>query len=320
MDRKYVEMVLSEYRLGEENVCSIFKQKSFSKTLDLIYSLPDADFNIVFSQAKKFNRRPVLQDPWLNKNGLHVFRVVLSEAIYERESKEYYINPYIVEFCENGIVRIPNIFNSKELKRISKSFYSLIGIQEPGRFNNWKNSYLKLSRADAVLYSVFENPYLSTLFEMANAREDYIYHDKRAERLIHRNKDIQKQVHQDTFHPTMKFWLYMSDITKEQGPTMYVKGSNKNTLERLEWEHRLAADAHESGNKGIREGSFRISEREIKGLGYEAGLIQEPVDGNTLVIVNTRGFHARGEAEEGQVRDSITGIFRMNPFWGGENV
>jgi len=315
MRREYIERVLSEYEYDEEEVCSVFGEKDFSGILDIIYSLPEAERSVIFSKEKKFRRFPVLKDEELNRKGLYIFRVVLAEAIYDREMTYNLHNDYIRSFYEDGMVIIPDFIKGKELKRIRKKFYRLIAEQPRDRFDNWKHSYLRLNKHHEELFSFFNNPELIDLVRMANGRDDFVFHDKRVERLVHRDNDIQKQIHEDTFHPTIKFWFYLAPMTLEQGPTRYVKGSHRSIPGRLAWSQKLIIDAYKSSNKGTREGSFRASAKEIKAMGYRNSITAEAIDGNSLVIVNTRGFHARGIAKDGTVRDAMTGLFRMNPFW-----
>jgi hypothetical protein len=54
--------------------------------------------------------------------------------------------------------------------------------------------------------------------------------------------DPQTQLHADTFHATVKAWLFLTDVAEDEGPFVYVPGSHRMTPERLAWErecHRL---------------------------------------------------------------------------------
>src|SRR5260370_14830925 len=64
--------------------------------------------------------------------------------------------------------------------------------------------------------------------------------------------DPQTDLHTDTFHPTVKAWLFLTDVEPDAMPFVYVPGSHRLTPERLEWErhmsiaasHRLASGQH----------------------------------------------------------------------------
>ena len=48
--------------------------------------------------------------------------------------------------------------------------------------------------------------------------------------------DPQLELHADTFHPSLKAWLFLTDVADDQGPLTYVAGSHRLTPERLAWE------------------------------------------------------------------------------------
>src|SRR5437667_7973325 len=105
--------------------------------------------------------------------------------------------------------------------------------------------------------------------------------------------DPQTALHADTFHPTVKAWLFLTDVAEDAGPFTYVPGSHRLTAERLAWERRTSLSARHSPNAEIRQGSFRIEPAELASLG-----LPQPrafaVPANTLVVADTFGFHARG--------------------------
>src|SRR5207248_11302278 len=55
--------------------------------------------------------------------------------------------------------------------------------------------------------------------------------------------DPQRDLHTDTFHPTVKAWLFLTDVTPEAMPFVYVPGSHRLTPQRLEWERRMSIRA-----------------------------------------------------------------------------
>lgn len=128
-----------------------------------------------------------------------------------------------------------------------------------------------------------------------------------------RNHDPQRDLHRDTFFSSMKFWLFLRPVRPDDGPFVYVPGSHLLTTERLAWEQseaeRIVADPG-TLNAG---GSFRIGTERLADLD-----LPEPVacvcEANTLVIANTMGFHARGQAEPGTERLALYGWRRPFPF------
>src|SRR5439155_10478435 len=120
-------------------------------------------------------------------------------------------------------------------------------------------------------------------------------------------------LHADTFHPTVKAWLFLTDVVEDAGPFTYVPGSHRLTAERLAWERRTSLTARQSANAEIRQGSFRIDPAELPSLG-----LPQPrafaVPANTLVVADTFGFHARGPGVRPSLRVEIWAYGRRSPF------
>jgi hypothetical protein len=134
--------------------------------------------------------------------------------------------------------------------------------------------------------------------------------------LTHRHDappDPQVNLHADTFHPSMKAWLFLDDVDVATGPFTYVKGSHRLTAERLDWEHRRSLTVRDESCRLSARGSLRIEADELPGLG-----LPEPtafaVPANTLVIADTFGFHARGESAQRSTRIELWAYGRRNPF------
>jgi hypothetical protein len=125
--------------------------------------------------------------------------------------------------------------------------------------------------------------------------------------------DPQTLLHADTFHPTVKAWLFLTDVAEDAGPFTYVPGSHRLTAERLAWERRMSLAARHSPNTEVREGSFRIDPGELPALG-----LPQPrsfaVPRNTLVVADTFGFHARGPSAGPSLRVEVWAYGRRSPF------
>src|SRR5207249_4495329 len=65
--------------------------------------------------------------------------------------------------------------------------------------------------------------------------------------------DPQRDLHTDTFHPTVKAWLFLTDVADDALPFVYVPGSHRLTPQRLEWERRMSlAASHDAPETGRR--------------------------------------------------------------------
>ena len=126
--------------------------------------------------------------------------------------------------------------------------------------------------------------------------------------------DPQTLLHADTFHPTVKAWLFLTDVAEDAGPFTYVPGSHRLSRQRLAWEERMSLAARESANPETRQGSFRIDAAELAELGLAQPRIFS-VPANTLVVADTFGFHARGPSARRSLRVEIWASGRRSPFF-----
>jgi hypothetical protein len=122
--------------------------------------------------------------------------------------------------------------------------------------------------------------------------------------------DPQNDLHMDTFHPTVKAWLWLDDVTEAMGPFAYVPGSHRLDPRRLAWHKRRSVIASTGGERG---GSFRVSEAERAHL-----RLPEPrrfaVPAGTMVAGDTYGLHRRSRATEPSARVELWADSRPNPF------
>ncbi|HTM20162.1 MAG TPA: phytanoyl-CoA dioxygenase family protein, partial [Kofleriaceae bacterium] len=125
--------------------------------------------------------------------------------------------------------------------------------------------------------------------------------------------DPQTLLHADTFHPTVKAWLFLTDVALDAGPFTYVPGSHRLTAERLAWERRTSLGARSATDTYTREGSFRIDPGELGALGLPPPRALA-VPANSLVVADTFGFHARGRSLQPFLRVELWAIGRRNPF------
>lgn len=124
--------------------------------------------------------------------------------------------------------------------------------------------------------------------------------------------DPQVRPHADTFHSSMKAWLFLEDVEPGNGAFSYVRGSHRLTPERLAWHHEVA-NSLEHRDRLTRRGSFRASPEELAQMGLPAPE-ELAVKANTLVVADTYGFHARGPSGPDLSRVELWSYSRRNPF------
>ena len=124
--------------------------------------------------------------------------------------------------------------------------------------------------------------------------------------------DPQTSMHIDTFHPTMKAWLFLHDVEEADGPFTYVPGSHLRTRRREAWEKRMSIRASDpkTSKKG---GSFRVNKANMARM-RAAKPKRFPVRANTFVVADTYGFHARRPSLKPSMRIELWAYSRRNPF------
>jgi hypothetical protein len=134
-------------------------------------------------------------------------------------------------------------------------------------------------------------------------------------------RDPQTVLHADTFHPTAKAWLFLTDVGIDDGPLAHVPGSHRLTERRLAWEYEQSLNARDSADTMHAEGSLRIDEAGLAALGLPAP-VRFTVPANTLVIADTSGFHARSPSPRSTCRVEIYATLRRTPFipWVGGHL
>lgn len=134
--------------------------------------------------------------------------------------------------------------------------------------------------------------------------------------------DPQTDLHTDTFHPTVKAWLFLSDVEADAMPFVYVPGSHRLTEGRLEWERQMSIAASRPFGSDYRQGEPRLiraaSPADLAAMGLPEP-VAVAVPANTLVVADTFGFHARGPSAQPAQRVEIWAFGRRNPFlpWSG---
>lgn len=129
------------------------------------------------------------------------------------------------------------------------------------------------------------------------------------------DNDVQKVMHQDTWHDAWKLWYFPRAVRAGEGPFRFARNSHGLSAARL----RLTRDFATAGKTweawrsyGHDEGSWRASEAELGMMGSHSEDIT--CSAGTLVIANVFGFHARGEATETRERIALHASIRLNPW------
>lgn len=284
----------------------------------------------------------VLASVALNRLGLHVGRIVATDAALAlRRARLVRHARTDAErvFVRDGVVAIPDFFDATTFERVRSETRRVVtevaarvprpttsdergfGSKRsfPGGFDRFDGNTLNRfhaltdDRTPATLEalrsrSLSELTGFATGFEL-DPRRFEIYETVSGDDAS--NPDIQRETHRDTIHSTVKVWIFLEDVSLEDGPFEYVVGSHAMNPRRLRWEHRRALAACEPD--ADRDGSFRASPDELRSLA-----LPDPtplaVRANTLVLADVRGFHRRGRARAGAERLALYASLRAEPF------
>lgn len=128
--------------------------------------------------------------------------------------------------------------------------------------------------------------------------------------------DIQNVLHADVHYPTIKLWLYLNDVTEDNGALRYAMGSHRMTSARLRHEYELSIRSayYDSGRldrldpRYLQHGRPAAKPENLAKMGVDDQPIR--VRANTLVIADTCGFHKRGNFAPTGRREAVTMSFR----------
>jgi hypothetical protein len=272
--------------------------------------------------TKSFERNLVIGSRRLNEWGLHAARVALAHRLASARRRKLagLISAQDrIAFDRDGFVVRPEFLPSEQFAALA------------AQVKAYRGPLREISEGDTIMRKIAldrralaELPALGALLESSDWRGLVRYVGSRdAEPVVWIQSilrhafagpiDPQTLLHADTFHPTVKAWLFLTDVAEDAGPFTYVPGSHRLTTERLAWERRMSLAARWSSNAEDRQGSFRIDRAELSSLG-----LPEPrafaVSANTLIVADTFGFHARGPSLRPSLRVEIWAYGRRSPF------
>jgi hypothetical protein len=276
----------------------------------------------LFTAAKSFRDNPILGSPALNGAGLHVARVRAAAAVSEwrRRRLAHLVGAAdAADFARDGFV-MKRDFLPPDIFAALKS--GVMALQAPARAMIQGDAVTRRIPLDAyalarlpLLRAVLDNPQWLGLIRYAGASAltPVTYIQTIFARVRGGEADPQLHLHSDTFHATVKAWLFLTDVAEDAGPFTYVPGSHRFTPLRREWLRRKSVVAAQSPDNETQEGSFRIREDELAELGLSPPR-RFGVRANTLIVADTMGFHARGPSLRPSTRVEIWAYGRRNPF------
>ncbi len=277
--------------------------------------------------AKSFVDNPLIGSRTLNRRGLHLNRVRLAHRLAwsrRRRLARFVSAGDKAAFDRDGFVEIRDFVPATDFVPMRDA---LLNGTFPAREHVQGNTITRRTAiGPAMLKSI---PGLASL--LASPRWRGLMHyvaATRAEPLYYLQtiigggeeapSDPQVELHSDTFHPSLKAWLFLTDVDDRDCPLTYVAGSHRLNPAREKWERDQSLSVVPAGDRLSQRGSLRIDRTELDSLGLPRPH-RFAVPANTLVVADTSGFHARAESDRPTVRVEIWAYCRRSPFlpWTG---
>jgi len=280
--------------------------------------------------AKSFADNPILGSRRLNRIGLHLKRKQLAHALARwRRARLAQLLPADLraQFDRDGFIVIPNFLPDDDFRGLQASLFD--AKFECREHQQGDTLTRRVAVGPALLRRV---PPLAALLDgarwkgvmayVASTRSAPLYYIQTiAAGAVEGPRDPQLELHSDTFHPSLKAWLFLTDVPDDGRPLTYVAGSHRLTPARAAWEKRRSSNVMAAGDRLSQRGSLRISPDELPALGLPLPT-RFSVAGNTLVAIDTSGFHARADSDRPTLRVELWAYSRRSPFlpWTGGDL
>ena len=276
----------------------------------------------LFTGSKSFADNPIMGSRRLNEAGLHVRRVEMAHALaaWRRRRLARLIPSDLREqFDRDGYVKVENFLPSDDFDALRMALLErTLDVREHQQGDTITRRTAigpALRRLVPALDALLESaPWKGILAYVASTRSTPLYYVQTILGGVAEGPmDPQVELHSDTFHPSLKAWLFLTDVEQSGRPLVYVPGSHRLSPQRLAWERRKSVEVLDHGDRLSQRGSLRIKPEELAALGLGPP-IHFAVPANTLVAIDTCGFHARASGTQPTKRVEIWAYCRRTPF------
>ena len=275
-----------------------------------------------------FTTKKIIDFKILNFLGLQGLRYLLAKFSYQISSLFFLRKKEIIDEYDNkGAILKENFLEKKFFKAVQQEFEKIIKTNAARNVYESNTNEANANRSINYFLYEFEDdkknkeqfPNLYKLSQLRQIREYFENAERkknckifmrleRVETKDEKKNDINSYWHVDTYHNTHKAWIYLTDIENKNGPFNYIESSNRLSISRLIWEYYNSV-------VGIFKKNYRPFFLDKKfSLIKEKKLIVMTCPKNSFMFANTHGFHRRGYARPGYLRDGISFYTRENPY------
>lgn len=276
--------------------------------------------------SKSFADNPLLGSKRLNRAGLHVWRLRAAHALaaWRRRRLAALVSvQHKAAFDRDGFVVVPDVLPKAQFEALKQAIIES-GLecrshQQGDTITTRLAVGPELLRRVPALAELIESAWWTGLMAyVASTRAKPLYYIQAiAGGVADGPADPQLELHSDTFQPSLKAWLFLTDVPDDGRPLTYVAGSHRLTPGRIAWERRKSIEIDQADRLSQR-GSLRVRPDELPTLG-----LPQPthfaVSANSLVVADTCGFHARAPSDRPTLRIELWAYSRRSPFlpWTG---
>jgi hypothetical protein len=275
----------------------------------------------LFSGEKAFGANPLLGSPALNRRGLFVWRARLAHRMTARRRRA--LAPRVSDedrlaLARDGFILKPDFLPPELFARVLDEVRAYRGpaaeVKEGDAVTRRIALTPRVLKRLPALKALLKRPQWRALMRYVSSfdADPQVSIQTIFTKVDRGREDPQTAFHVDTFHPTLKAWLFLEDVAEEDGPFSYAPGSHRRTPRREAWERRRSIEASDPTTRK-KGGAFRLTRTDLKRL-----RLPEPrpfaVRANTLVVADTYGVHARGACSGPVARLEIWASSRRNPF------
>ncbi len=283
----------------------------------------------LFTGSKSFVDNPLLGSERLNRAGLHLLRKRAAHALARRRrARLAHLVPadWREQFDRDGFVALPNFLSDADFGLIRSA---LLDADRDSREQQQGDTITRriavgpeLRRAIPQLAAMLDSARWKGLMAyIASTRSTPLYYIQTIVGGVNDGPpDPQLQLHSDTFHPSLKAWLFLTDVAEDGRPLTYVAGSHRLTPARAAWEQQRSVSI-KAQDRLSQRGSLRVMPDELPSLGLPPPT-RFAVPANTLVAIDTSGFHARADSDRPTLRVELWAYSRRTPFlpWTGGDL
>lgn len=271
---------------------------------------------------KSFLDNPLIGSQRLNRHGLHSWRVRAAAALtrWRRWRLARHVRAdWRTAFDRDGFVAIHDVVPPSDFAALRAAILAYRGPAREMRQGDAITRRLAIDpamlSAIPALRALLARPDIVALFNyVASFRTTPLHYVQTiASHVGGNDPDPQETLHADSFHSSLKAWLFLNDVAADEGPFTYVPGSHRFTPERMAWERRRSMADPRAIDRLSARGSPRVGPDDLAAMRLPPAEALA-VSANTLVVADTVGFHARGLAERSGERVEIWSYARRNPF------